>query len=130
MKKKRHILSTLLLTACMVVGIGTYASAAYYSKMLAPPFDGCAQRTDESLESTTSPYVSPSTNTLNTTYCLVLPNYPPTIVVSSYVKTASPGRNSFSYLSGYGGYKQKYRMLMYPSVYNFSAYVVTGTWSP
>lgn len=129
MKRHKKILSTLLLTACMIVGIGSYVSAASYGATLSPPFSGCSKRTSIVI-SDGSRYVSPATYTMSTTYCITLKDYPPTTVVSSYITTGTPGKEYFTYLSGYGGNNQEYRMLFYPSQSNFSTYYVSGTWHP
>lgn len=129
MKKRKRILSVLLMTMCLMMGIGTYASAAFYSATLSPPFNNCAKRTGV-VKSNGSRYVSPNAYTMSTTYCIILEDYPPTTVVSSYVKTGTPGKEYFTYLPGYGGNGHKYRMLMYPSQSNFNEYYVSGDWQP
>lgn len=126
--KKKYWVFALL--ACLLIGVGATTSAAQYSynKELKPPFNGCAAYTPAYTSSVIFACVEPSTNTMNTTYTLLMPTT--TQNVSSYVKTGTAGSYGFTYHSGYGGSGQKYRMVMYPSSSNFSKYTVVGTWQP
>ena len=102
-------------------------SAYSYNHTFRQPFSGCADTTPSKVV-TDSPYVRPSVNATQTTYCLLVPSS--ITVASSFVKTGSTSKKSFTYKSGYGGKGTKLRMNYYPSNANFSTYNVYGKWEP
>ena len=133
---KRNRVWALLLALCLLLGLGTSASAYTYFFVIdnGGVFAGCAKRSDTVGCTMETPFVqadivpvSINDTVENTTYTIVKGT---STSVSSYVKTADTSKHTFTYHSGYQQEGKPYSLLGYPTNHNFNPYVVYGDWQP
>lgn len=127
--RKRIII--LIAVLCLFAVSGTALAAEYsYSFTFNPPFVGSLRYTEPRIRRVgDTPYVWPSYSTTPTNYVLI-PEHEITPVTNTLKEIYTAGKRSFTYLPGYGGYGQKYRLAGYPTYTDFDTYTISGKWSP
>ena len=131
---------SILAVACLMVALcGTAMAAAQsYAHTFRPPHAGSLWSTNEQIVETNTradAYITHNTATVPTCHVLMLKKGMETspvyddLVTNTIKDFATAGKRSFNYKTGYGGQGSRYYMNSYPTVYEFSAYTLSGTWN-
>jgi hypothetical protein len=127
-KRKVTKITTLALSLLMMGSVSAFALS--YSFSFTPPYVGSAKYTPAAVADGLAAYVDPSGTTSPTTYVLTQPSPTSTAVVSNTKTGVTSAKTYFTYLSGYGGTGQSYKMNGYPSNTDFQTYFAAGAWKP
>lgn len=126
--KKRTI--GILSAAVMLFAVPVTVSAYSFSLSMPNYFVGSMRSTSlQKKTSYTTPYVSPSVNTVPTDYFLS-PQRIDSTLATNILNISNATRHNFTWKSGYGGINTSYCLSAYPHMTgSWDAYTTRGTWS-
>ena len=125
-------IKTLCICTALLCAMGMTASAAssYPYSYYIPGPNRPISRYTTSYTASNDPFVKPNVIATPTNYYLAFPDKEGYNVSNLVRDVSDTVRRDFTYLSGYGGSGEKYRLGAFPSSSDYYTYRVSGSWSP